>query len=290
MVHIQRRRSGFTLIELLVVIAIIAILAAILFPVFAQAKEAAKKTQGISNTKQMVLAMLTYENDFDDALPLGGTGSRLIDNPAVGASEWQEAVYPYVKNEGIYKMPHDPTTNPRQAQLTDCPTQVSYSVRDFAATSFLTNFNMTTYTMGNGVVNRSSATSSNVSQPSNFILLMHGQRPVIAGTGNGNRYNANPPDHNGDTCSMWLAIYSQVNDGGMEHLLNPDGSPFGTSVPHFKSGLIFGHLDGHAKFVPLNISNQPDKQLEGRMPWCQFGELDASDPNCYQTWNTSDSW
>jgi len=62
-------RKGFTLIELLVVIAIIAILAAILFPVFAQAKEAAKKTQCVSNTKQTALAAIMYAGDFDDVLP-----------------------------------------------------------------------------------------------------------------------------------------------------------------------------------------------------------------------------
>jgi prepilin-type N-terminal cleavage/methylation domain-containing protein/prepilin-type processing-associated H-X9-DG protein len=62
-------RRAFTLIELLVVIAIIAILAAILFPVFAQAKEAAKKTQCVSNTKQTGLAGIMYATDFDDTLP-----------------------------------------------------------------------------------------------------------------------------------------------------------------------------------------------------------------------------
>jgi prepilin-type N-terminal cleavage/methylation domain-containing protein len=61
-----RRKNGFTLIELLVVIAIIAILAAILFPVFAQAKAAAKKTQSLSNVKQLALAHLMYANDYDD--------------------------------------------------------------------------------------------------------------------------------------------------------------------------------------------------------------------------------
>lgn len=69
MTHI-RSQKGFTLIELLVVIAIIAILAAILFPVFAQAKAAAKKTTCISNNKQIALATMMYANDYDDHLPL----------------------------------------------------------------------------------------------------------------------------------------------------------------------------------------------------------------------------
>src|SRR5215217_67863 len=65
--HAMKR--AFTLIELLVVIAIIAILAAILFPVFAQAKEAAKKTATLSNAKQLGTAMLIYESDYDDCMP-----------------------------------------------------------------------------------------------------------------------------------------------------------------------------------------------------------------------------
>lgn len=68
----KRNSTGFTLIELLVVIAIIAILAAILFPVFAQAKEAAKKTACVSNMKQQGLAAMMYANDHDDALPATG--------------------------------------------------------------------------------------------------------------------------------------------------------------------------------------------------------------------------
>ena len=62
----MRKTSAFTLIELLVVIAIIAILAAILFPVFAQAKESAKKTVGVAHVKQMNLACVMYSADYDD--------------------------------------------------------------------------------------------------------------------------------------------------------------------------------------------------------------------------------
>src|ERR1700756_3607746 len=66
-----RRRSGFTLIELLVVIAIIAILAAILFPVFAQAREKARQASCASNMKQIGLAMIMYVQDYDETMPVG---------------------------------------------------------------------------------------------------------------------------------------------------------------------------------------------------------------------------
>jgi prepilin-type N-terminal cleavage/methylation domain-containing protein len=99
-------RSAFTLIELLVVIAIIAILAAILFPVFAQAKVAAKKTVSISNMKQTGLGVAMYENDYDDYMPLSDTGCTVGANcPGWGFGPPDEvpleADFPYTKNLAI---------------------------------------------------------------------------------------------------------------------------------------------------------------------------------------------
>jgi len=87
-------KKGFTLIELLVVIAIIAILAAILFPVFAQAREKARAITCVSNEKQMGLAMLQYEQDNDECFPF----LQWIDPVSHAAHDWQEAIFPYVKN------------------------------------------------------------------------------------------------------------------------------------------------------------------------------------------------
>jgi len=111
----MKRRSAFTLIELLVVIAIIAILAAILFPVFAQAREAARKTTCQSNLKQIGLALRMYSNDYDEhwfcsgALPqfpaTVADGSNLIRNLGGGLAYFCQ---PYVKNYGIFKCPSDP--------------------------------------------------------------------------------------------------------------------------------------------------------------------------------------
>jgi len=89
-------RKGFTLIELLVVIAIIAILAAILFPVFAQAKLAAKKAAEVSNAKQASLGLLMYSNDSDDMFPMAEYGDDYsAQTPHI---TWTTTVYPYVKN------------------------------------------------------------------------------------------------------------------------------------------------------------------------------------------------
>ncbi len=99
-------RKAFTLIELLVVIAIIAILAAILFPVFAQAKEAAKKTADLSNMKQHCTAVQLYLPDYDDTAPLwmyNGTFDVLQ-----GDRSWGNTVLPYMKNDDIAKTPNSP--------------------------------------------------------------------------------------------------------------------------------------------------------------------------------------
>ncbi|MCG9893987.1 MAG: prepilin-type N-terminal cleavage/methylation domain-containing protein [Fimbriimonadaceae bacterium] len=104
------KKNAFTLIELLVVIAIIAILAAILFPVFAQAKAAAKKTSSLSNIKQMGTAAQIYGADFDDNIPLFLSGPWSAFGAALGntdqrARAWVETLYPYMKSYGMYVDP-----------------------------------------------------------------------------------------------------------------------------------------------------------------------------------------
>ena len=105
-------RRAFTLIELLVVIAIIAILAAILFPVFAQAKAAAKKTAALSNLKQNATAVLMYNTDYDDTFAQSAysMAPNGIVVPGSGAQVFSiyDAIYPYTKNKEIYTDPADP--------------------------------------------------------------------------------------------------------------------------------------------------------------------------------------
>lgn len=96
------KKRAFTLIELLVVIAIIAILAAILFPVFAQAKVQAKVTVALSNVKQTGLAILMYQNDYDDSFPLQWNN---YDPSGQYYHSWQGLIFPYTKNWGIVLNP-----------------------------------------------------------------------------------------------------------------------------------------------------------------------------------------
>jgi prepilin-type N-terminal cleavage/methylation domain-containing protein/prepilin-type processing-associated H-X9-DG protein len=94
------KRSGFTLIELLVVIAIIAILAAILFPVFAKAREKARQSSCLSNLKQLALGVLQYAQDYDERFPMAVAGG-----PTPPVYLFPELIDPYLKNTQIWQCP-----------------------------------------------------------------------------------------------------------------------------------------------------------------------------------------
>ncbi|MGC4042693.1 MAG: DUF1559 domain-containing protein [Armatimonas sp.] len=104
------RVAGFTLIELLVVIAIIAILAAILFPVFAQARDKARQTSCLSNVKQIGVAFMMYTQDYDEYLPL-------TTYPVV-ANSWTDQAQPYIKNRQVFRCPSDKSQNWTTPQVT----------------------------------------------------------------------------------------------------------------------------------------------------------------------------
>lgn len=133
----MKTTRAFTLIELLVVIAIIAILAAILFPVFAQAKLAAKKSASLSNIKQITLANIMYENDYDDNFVLfsqnpfdTACGNPNVANGAAGCefapfvqtNNWPLLLQPYIKSLGLFV---DPATGDPQGYFGSGPNAVS---------------------------------------------------------------------------------------------------------------------------------------------------------------------
>ena len=102
--------QGFTLIELLVVIAIIAILAAILFPVFAKAREKARQSTCASNEKQIGLGFIQYVQDYDEQYPTHGGSSAFAQTFSLG-NGWAGQIYPYVKSKAVFTCPDDGTNN-----------------------------------------------------------------------------------------------------------------------------------------------------------------------------------
>lgn len=102
------RPNAFTLIELLVVIAIIAILAAILFPVFAQAREKARQTSCLSNTRQIAMAIAQFSQDHDEYLPKAFFNDVVNgDTGMPWNTGWDAAIFPYIKNTQVFQCPSD---------------------------------------------------------------------------------------------------------------------------------------------------------------------------------------
>lgn len=165
-------RKGFTLIELLVVIAIIAILAAILFPVFARAREKARQASCQSNLKQLALGMQMYIDDYDEFFPYR---YAFVGNAYHGGNLWPWMIMPYVKNAGIF----------------DCPTSVRgvddrlYD-RDQYST-YHSNYGYNYESLSNE--SRVGYKLSNVRVPSEtFMLYDGGNRFVCSGNDNWNNF------------------------------------------------------------------------------------------------------
>jgi len=241
-------KKAFTLIELLVVIAIIAILAAILFPVFAQAKEAAKKTATLSNFKQYGTGAIIYATDTDDLLPLGysyqgsaGTwrynflisvpngwrpGAFSVDpRKSEDGLQWANSMNPYVKNQQILAMSGAPLTS----VVADIP------VAGMSKTAVGVSFN--------GLLHAWSTTA--IEQPSRIPMFW-------AGAGKQNR--------DGFALTNPVTVCTAVNssckfDPGAA---NGGGGWFGmASVYVFSKGMHFSATDTSAKF--RNIATVIDK-------------------------------
>jgi prepilin-type N-terminal cleavage/methylation domain-containing protein len=250
------KTRAFTLIELLVVIAIIAILAAILFPVFAQAKVAAKKTSSLSNVKQQMLGMIMYTGDYDDTIPqaeYGNNGAPQISGPLV---QWYAAIYPYVKSgrkittlgvdqnfgsDGIFKSPMYPK-NPNNAAGFEQSGGQSYGVNDALAPK-----NYTETWMDPQAPRNSSVGFGQIDAPADKILIME----------KGANYTN---DWNYPYFISWQAMWQSPSLGtkGDISTLQRDGSDIYTPGTHaYLSGNVGGKTRG------LVVDTDCDSKTDG---------------------------
>lgn len=222
-------KRAFTLIELLVVIAIIAILAAILFPVFAQAKLAAKKTVDLSNMKQIGTMMALYGGDNDDAFPLTSFPSK--------GNSWPLRCQAYIKNWDMFRSPGDqstvwPTAGTRHPQ----PDAPDNDPRwGFRWTSYLLSAYMSGgYSNGGSGLGQFSVQSS-IGAPANVIYVALARDDVA------------PRDH---FHGLYWGSPSEQVSGFMQNL-TWDGAKVETKeikLNAFSEGSNFTYVDGHAKF------------------------------------------
>jgi prepilin-type N-terminal cleavage/methylation domain-containing protein len=222
--HRSRKPLGFTLIELLVVIAIIAILAAILFPVFQKVRENARRTACLSNEKQMGLAFLQYVQDYDETYPCA---NALPQPTYVGG--WANMIYPYVKSTGVYACPDDSHASPK----------VSYSMNytiwndDFSAAS-------------NGLK------LAQFSTPASTVLVYEGEG--YGQTNPATAWNAGTPEDPSVLLSYAAPLSNKGWTGGADwDTSNTTGAPLATwhdqSTTQATNYLA---ADGHAKYLKLS--------------------------------------
>lgn len=261
-----QNRKAFTLIELLVVIAIIAILAAILFPVFAQAKLAAKATASLSNTKQIGLGVLMYTNDYDDQAPLlvayNGTGLPFTYGGNYGEpTTWSWVTTPYIKSGQIFTDPLAGNDNGYAATgksyyFTSASTWDEFSPQ-FGYNSALLNTQS-----HSGALNPSYQSNSmtSLSRPSDFVMLTEAASTADSGyafyvDGGVTNFSGIEPPYCFSGCSdlwygQWFTYPTGYGYGGMATNVN-EGSATG-GVAWRKGGLVGGltnvaFCDGHSK-------------------------------------------
>ncbi len=237
-----KKENGFTLIELLVVIAIIAILAAILFPVFAKAREKARQIACLSNEKQIGTGLLQYNQDFDETFPMRYTDT----DPADGHQRsWKDEIYPYIKSYAVFKCPSNPAAQQLDSAANAKPAGFATSYAFWLPDIFLSG------QFGHGASYPQKL--AGIDQPSNALIILETSW-VFPDAGPYLGYT-----EPADTTNNQVAGPSSYNSG------------------HSKNSGNIIYMDGHAKyrhlidtFVESNGLNQwryNRAEIDGNIPW-----------------------
>lgn len=249
------KKSGFTLIELLVVIAIIAILAAILFPVFAQARERARAITCISNMKQIGTATMMYAQDYDETLfaqPFPGCNTD-----ANGVTTYYEyypdMLYPYVKNTGLFKEPDFdgypflPYTCFVGAPGAPANLQQSPNVKSLADYHLGYGINESLFDAPQGV------TLAAIQKPAEIMTISDGY----------------------GLWNTYIGYCLNLGDGYRTYAISSDQQSWFYGPPRHFNGANFAYADGHAKYAHVTLTK------ESAVFWGYYKVLlDPSDAFC----------
>jgi prepilin-type N-terminal cleavage/methylation domain-containing protein/prepilin-type processing-associated H-X9-DG protein len=262
----MRRNEGFTLIELLVVIAIIAILAAILFPVFAQAREKARQISCLSNEKQMGLAIMQYVQDYDETFPQGVQNNWWADT-------WPLLVQPYVKNLDIFRCPDDGNST-LASSINWAGVGLSYASNGDIAYINGANTMIGVMGMGQTWITNDTAALAKVGRPADTIMVAEKfNSDTIQAAGEGN------PSEWGPGCiftgvvgtgsgQLWPAFpaYGEIPSGTANPNAAYPNGPNGAVSAHHSQMSNFLFVDGHAKAMrPYQTDPDPNKQPQNNM-------------------------
>jgi prepilin-type N-terminal cleavage/methylation domain-containing protein/prepilin-type processing-associated H-X9-DG protein len=237
-------RRAFTLIELLVVIAIIAILAGILFPVFAQAREAARKASCLSNLKQIAMAVSIYQSDFE-SYPMYAIGG-------VNSYRWYDQLAPYVKNERVFVCP----SSGRTWSFGEGGRNATYGY----------NYQYLGNTRGNCW--NVPVTDSLIQTPANTIVAAD-----TSGTGQQDCRNQVPsdPDWSNVDCgfnhgySIDPPVLPPCRNGSGPNVPSTGGR-WALLDPRHAGGTNFAFLDGHARWMRPDLVTVDNRWWNGRYP------------------------
>jgi len=234
-----RAKVGFTLIELLVVIAIIALLAAILFPVFARARENARRTSCQNNEKQLTLGMMQYIQDYDATYPgfVGYSANNNNGNQPNGL--WGNQIFPYVKNLQVYKCP---SSGSMSVPINGRP--LSQYRADYLMNAMLgAGVQKGQYKLGTSQGLNYGVLESELSQPATTVLFFEGISVY-------DEFNGTvAPDGN-----LYLGSYMTYQNGNATAGPGMNGIYAGDDIALFSpihlSGMNMSFADGHVKWYP----------------------------------------